>query len=407
MKFFGSQPKGIAKSNYRQVIIDFNKSCRFIHHKNRLIDSMLARTTEVLSTNSIYYFDENEANGRLERYVNRTSAPDDLYFEHDSKFLQWLTSNEIYISHRNKGLTDIYSEREQGMMRIIQPTLILPITINDCVKGVFIVGKKKWNRRYTVQQIDVITILLASFETALENLSYVNERQLHLKSILQNERLAVVGELAAGTAHEIRNPLTSIRSIMQYVQKDIPENHKELVDMVISEVDRINKIVCGLLTYSRQQNPTKEVFDLKAVLETAVKLLSKGREPKKITFGIETSLSEAMMWADQNQISQVMMNLLLNAIDAIENEGEIKIHLAQYNQDNQNMYRIIFHDTGCGIKPDDLDRIFNPFYTTKQDGNGLGLSVIHGIVERHDGSIKVESEPSKGTRFTLDLPSYY
>ncbi len=231
-------------------------------------------------------------------------------------------------------------------------------------------------------------------------------KQLEEK-VRRSEKLAAIGKLAAGVAHEIRNPLSSIRGFAQFLAqglKDSPREQKYAQTMV-SEVDRINRVVTDLLTFARPTRAEAVPADVTELVEHCVRLVQVDADSRNITLRRNiTDLSKVRL--DTNQLTQALLNLLLNAMQAVESGGTIEIGAALKPSDDRLLLWV--EDNGAGIQPDKFEKIFDPFYTTRAKGTGLGLAIVHKIVENHQGEIGVESPPAgkrKGSRFTLFLPA--
>lgn len=234
----------------------------------------------------------------------------------------------------------------------------------------------------------------------------------------ETERLAVVGELAAGMAHEIKNPMAGIKVAMEVLNQDspLPPEDKEVLLRVINEIDRITALLKGLLSYARPPKPETVSLDINQLLESTIKSArysmrspgGKADEPRRqIEFVKDFSPDLPPIVADPGQLQQVFLNLILNAVDAIsairEPQGVITI---QTRQAPGEAVQIAIADNGKGIDSQNLSKIFNPFFTTKTQGTGLGLAISKRLVEQHHGgSITVENNPEgKGTTFTITLP---
>lgn len=220
----------------------------------------------------------------------------------------------------------------------------------------------------------------------------------------QSEKLASIGRLAAGIAHEINNPLTGVLTFAHLLKerKDAPPGSHGDLDVIIRETTRVREIVRGLLDFARQSAPAKEQLDINDVIRRTMQLLRSQKDFRKIT--IEESLDSKLprVLGDKNQLQQVFLNLSLNALEAMPEGGLLRV---ETNVEHDRV-RIVFADTGIGIKEQDLEQIFDPFFTTKPvgKGTGLGLSVSYGTIQQHGGSIDVESEEGRGTIFTILLP---
>jgi signal transduction histidine kinase len=225
------------------------------------------------------------------------------------------------------------------------------------------------------------------------------------------DRLSIMGELAAGAAHEIRNPLTSIRSTIQFFMKDFKKpEQKELAAGLIEEVDRINEILQGLLSFARPNSPKPEKINIELLIEQVIHLLRTTAKKKRIKIDFQYHAGVKDIFADPGQLKQVFINIILNGIQAIEGSGLVRIvveemeHNSEINEFTSNDLYIIVSDNGSGISKEKLYLIFDPFYTTREEGTGLGLSISYGIINKHGGDIKIESEEGAGTVVTITLP---
>lgn len=233
------------------------------------------------------------------------------------------------------------------------------------------------------------------------------EEQLKLatrQQISRSEKLASIGRLAAGIAHEINNPLTGVLTFAHLLRQkeNIDEQDRQDLDLIINETTRVGEIVSGLLDFARESPLVKHPLDINDVIRRTIRLV---RSQKRFDdIAIEHHLKEGVpkVNGDVNQLEQVLLNLLLNACEAMPNGGTLRVSTTAQNR------RLLLKvaDTGCGIKREHLDQIFEPFFTSKPvgTGTGLGLSVSYGIIQQHGGSMEVESKEGKGATFTIVLP---
>lgn len=230
------------------------------------------------------------------------------------------------------------------------------------------------------------------------------------------EKLASVGLLASGIAHELNNPLTGILTFSILLREKMEDGGQDAEDMdlVIRETRRCASIIRRLLDFARDKPPEKKFADLNQIIEDTVRLVERPAHLRDIAIAVDFDRSLPQIWVDPDQIKQVVMNLLVNAQHAIEEQGNITVRTGRAPQPKRlkpgmiaaPMAEISIADTGCGIPRENLQRIFDPFFTTKKigTGTGLGLSVSHGIIEAHGGTIEVDSEVGKGTTFRVLLP---
>ncbi len=227
-------------------------------------------------------------------------------------------------------------------------------------------------------------------------------QRLYRTQMSRAEHLATLGELAAGLAHEIRNPLAGIAGVMEIMGKELPESSsgREVWKEAQEEVLRIKRILSDLLDYARPKAPDYRGADLNRTAEHAVLLARQQALSKPIEFEFVPNEALPPVEHDAAQIQQVLLNLLLNAIQAISGSGRVRVELEPQGE----FARVKVSDTGRGIAPEHLPHVFRPFFTTKGHGTGLGLSLARRIVEVHGGHIEVSSTPGQGTRFTISLP---
>ena len=229
--------------------------------------------------------------------------------------------------------------------------------------------------------------------------------------LLQSEKQASVGRLAAGVAHEINNPLTGVLTYTHMLlrRKDIGDEIRSDLQTIAESTERVRKIVKGLLDFSRQTKLDKEPTEVNRLVHSAISLMENQALVRGIGIKFNPGENLPMLILDRSQFQSVLLNMIINALDATEPGGNINIYTAtglSASATGQKGVEITLADTGCGISPEDLDKLFDPFFTTKEvgQGTGLGLSVSYGIVQRHGGTIRVQSEVGKGTRFFIWLP---
>jgi signal transduction histidine kinase len=228
-------------------------------------------------------------------------------------------------------------------------------------------------------------------------------QRLHQTQMSRAEHFATLGELAAGLAHEIRNPLAGIAGVLDIVSRDLPETSaaRDVIQDAKQEAVQINRILTELLDTARPKAPQFRVTDIIGTAEHAVLFARQQAVTKRINIEFEVRESLPQVEHDPNQINQVLLNLLLNAIQSMDEPGTIRVTLLQEEDD---AVAIVVSDEGKGIAPEHLPNIFRPFFTTKGHGTGLGLSLARRMVESHGGTISVASTVGQGTQFTVQLP---
>jgi PAS domain S-box-containing protein len=230
--------------------------------------------------------------------------------------------------------------------------------------------------------------------------------------LAQSEKMASIGQLAAGVAHEINNPLTGILfyAEMKLHAMDADDPEREEVAAVIEDVNRCKDIVKNLLAYSRQSKPTKEIVQLNSVIDQSLSLVRDPKVFKNVEIVKNTHQNDMMVHVDRNQICQVVINLVMNAVSSMDESADRPSRLifrTYADKDRQNAFLEI-QDSGSGISDEDLPRIFEPFFTTKPigKGTGLGLSTVYGLIKENNGQIEVKETSIQGTTFRVELPLF-
>jgi two-component system NtrC family sensor kinase len=259
-----------------------------------------------------------------------------------------------------------------------------------------------------------IGVLQKTFKEMLTSIQERDKRQRVESEIklLQSEKQASVGKLAGGVAHEINNPLTGIVTFTHMLlrRNDIPEEVRTDLETIAQETERVRKIVKGLLDFSRQTELDREPTDVNRLVRQTMTLVENQALIKGVNLTFEPGDGLPMVTLDRNQMQSVLLNIIINALDATDPGGSITITTnigISTSKPGQKGIEILCTDTGCGIPPENLNRLFDPFFTTKEvgHGTGLGLSVSYGIVERHGGTIWVQSKVGKGSTFKVWLPT--
>ena len=273
------------------------------------------------------------------------------------------------------------------IIRLIRPILQLKLSVDGMVGE----GTVK---RIAVTSDDEIGELSTAFNDMLNRLDNAIEEQERMC------RLAATGELAATLAHEIKNPLNAIGGAASYLGKNIKGSlAKEFVSVITSEVSRINKLTSTLLSFSKTAAPDPTPTDLNRLAKEALYLLSKESPDLQVSLVENLDPDLPLVDCDYNQIKQVVINLLINALDAVGEHGVIKVKTGR----TKNRVYLAVEDNGTGIPPEIIHNIFNPFFSTKTRGTGLGLAISKKIAREHDGNLTVQSKPGKGSIFTLVL----
>ena len=261
--------------------------------------------------------------------------------------------------------------------------------------------------RVKLKSNDELGRLGKSFNEMVQKLGQAQKKvaQYHQEQLARVDRLASVGEMAAGLAHEIRNPLAGISGAIQVITGDFdPQDPKrEISSEILKQIERMNNIIKDILAYSRPSSPQLKIADLHETVDNALALSSPAAIKNKVKIERDYSPSLPEISFDPGQIQQVFLNIFLNAVQAMPEGGNLKVK-TEFREDNwEKQIKVEVEDNGPGVSPEVLKKIFKPFFSTKHKGTGLGLSVVHTIIEQHSGSIFARSEEGKGTVFTITL----
>ncbi|MBT2686231.1 ATP-binding protein [Bacillus sp. ISL-37] len=236
-------------------------------------------------------------------------------------------------------------------------------------------------------------ILLTRFQ------SYLNAIKSVYEDLRQKEKLAVIGQMATAVAHEIKNPLSALKGFTQ-LQQEKDKGDDQYYPIMLNEIDRINGIVNDLLILGKPNTAIKKPKKIEEIIQYVISVIDPHAQRKDINIILDTKDSPVLL-CDENQLKQVFINLIKNAMEAMPEGGTVSIRTK--TKDNKVEVSVI--DEGCGIEPDKLAKLGEPFYTTKQSGNGLGLMVTKKIIEEHGGGIVIDSELGKGTQVTINIPA--
>lgn len=261
-------------------------------------------------------------------------------------------------------------------------------------------------REFSDDELDFIKTVAMQCACVIERVKHMENQESHFTHLAtQVDKLSSLGRMAAGIAHEINNPLAGILLYSSNLSKKVPSGGalEEGLKIIIKETQRCKTIIQGLLEFARDKKPQKVMTNINDIIESALGILYNEFHLQHVR--IEKNLSKDIekLFLDENQIEQVFINLLLNALHAVDDSGLITVQSAMDAE--RNSIHVEVADNGCGIAAGDIKNIFEPFFSTKANGTGLGLAVSYGIIRNHQGDLRVFSEPGQGTRFVIKLPA--
>ena len=252
---------------------------------------------------------------------------------------------------------------------------------------------------------DEVDTLVEKFNNMNSQLnSWEIELQEKNQELLQSKKLAAIGTLAAGVAHELNNPLNNINISAQVLKKQVKSEDqaevREIIDDIVGQTTRVKEIVGNLLEFAREREPRLQDVELNALVRNAFRLVSGTMNVEGIVFALDSKQESLMLRADPAQLERVFVNLFTNAVAAMEGKGQLIVRI----EPEDDSVKIYVSDTGKGIPEEDRDKIFDPFFTKKDKGTGLGLAIVMNVINKHGGEISVVSQENMGTVFEIDLP---
>jgi two-component system NtrC family sensor kinase len=300
--------------------------------------------------------------------------------------------------------------RVAEQMDQLEAEISIPIISKQRLIGLLNLGHRDGNQIYSNEDLELLSTLANQAAIAIENARLYQNLKQSQDTLRRADRLSSLGLLTAGLAHEIRNPLVAIRTFTQLLPEryDDAEFREGFQGLALKEVDRICGLITDLLSFARPSKPNVAPQDMNDVVEGIARILETQAKEKGVEIVRDFSSNLPNAWIDREQMKQVFMNLILNAIQAMKDGGSIVVSTRLYSREQggktAQFVQVEIRDSGVGIPEENLEHIFDPFFTNKDEGSGLGLSISHQIVQEHGGYITVESKLEKGTAFFVNLP---
>ena len=410
---FYKKKKDLPPPDFSVLLSEYNRSLMLIADKLLLIKNVIVKIQQLCQVESIFIFlfDRNTGKYKLQNSEDKQPA---ISFSEKDRLVKWLSNNEKeLIVMPNSEIVDYLTPEERTILRQLETELIFPLFVMNHLSGMVLLGHKTNGQPFTKGDIDILTLFFNQAAFAIEHAILYEQQTERIKKMYRTDRLATLGELAAGAAHEIRNPLTSISSSIQYLSKDYTNDSakSEMVREILSEVERINKILQGLLSFARPTALNKTDVNLEQLLNQTLLLTKTNIKKHRIEIQFEYFTENHTVNADAEQLKQVFLNIILNAIEAMKDNEPAKSRTLIISMESgasidlYNRYLIVsFEDSGTGIEESEIENVFNPFYTTKVEGTGLGLAICYGIIDRHNGAIEVRNALGKGAIVQVKLP---
>jgi signal transduction histidine kinase len=413
------------KYDYRRTIEEISSAMTSLLNLDEITDKIIRTIQQTMFSHPVFIILFDQTSGDYRAYSKAKELPFTTVssIKEDNELIKLFSRYRQEIFKDDLIADDRYIRYKNKLMRTFDDfsaALFVPILFKKRLIGILSLGEKKSGLSYNSQDMKLLRILANQSAIAIENalafrlvedyakkLEEANREIRETQSqLIQIEKMSAIGQLAAGLAHEIRNPLNIIEGaryyLSQLIEGENSEVQKEYLEYIKHEIDRTNRMVDNLLKFSRSEPPHFESVNINSILENALVLIRKQLLDNKIRLITALHPQIPAVMGDPNQLWQVFINMLINAIQAMPRGGELKIDTGFYNGFSNNIY-ISFRDTGEGIEEEDLSKIFDPFFTRKETGTGLGLSISYKIVENHNGRIIVSSKKGEGATFVVEL----
>jgi len=414
------------KYDYHKTLKDLSGAVTSILSLDRLLNLIVNKVTEIMHIDKgcLMLWDEEGEEFRIKIAKGlRKEVFDKISFKRDNCLIQWLEKEkrifsreeiEIFRSRKEFLRIDSKAQREFNetldKLKEMGAMLCIPLMVKGRLIGIFNLDNKMSGDMFTFEDLELLSTVANHAAIAIENAKLYEEMREIEKSLHRADKLAALGTLASSVAHEIRNPLVSIKTFTQLAPRKF--NNREFLDMfqtiIPEELQRMETILNQLLNFGRSSQPEFQSINVEEIIDSILTLMNMELSKSNIKVVKLYNKDIPQIIADGEQLKQVFMNIVLNAIQAMPEGGNLKIATSIGQEvvirDTAEFVTIRFEDTGCGISQENLDDLFNPFFTTKNGGTGLGLSISRRIIEEHKGHIRVESKEGKGTIFTIGLP---
>ena len=397
--------------DYRETLGNFSKTMVSILDLKSLQERVIETITRTMGIEkaSLFLFSEEKGEFCLSESRNVKMDPSSAVLSKENPLVRYLqTIGDIIIREelaKGRGGAELNGAVDE--MTRLKAEVSIPLLFKGRLVGIINVSHKFDKEAYSHEDIDLLNTLANQTAIAIENARLYEDLKKSKSYMRRADRLASLGTLTAGLAHEIRNPLVAIKTLTQLLPERLEDEEfrNHFLNIASGEVDRISSLVNELLEFARPSDPKLELENINTVLDGMILLVSTETKKKGIEVSKDYASDLPLTQMDREQMKQVFLNILLNAIEATEEHGAIAVRTRPFTKPNGESYvQIEFKDTGCGIPEEQLEDIFNPFFSTKKSGSGLGLTISNQIVQDHRGYIHVESRLNQGTSFFVNLP---
>ena len=395
--------------DYRETLGKFSRAMVTILDLQSLAKRIIDTITQTMGVGKASLFLLNEEKGGYDLFTSKNTKITPPFLAKEDPLAQYLQEfGEIVIREELiKGANILELKNVVDNLSLLEAEVSIPLILKGQLTGMINLSHKFNKDIYSHEDIELLSTLANQTAIAIENARLYEDLKKSKTYIRRADRLASLGTLTAGLAHEIRNPLVAIKTFTQLLPERLEDEEfrNQFLNIAAGEVDRISLLVNELLDFARPSDPRLEMEDVNSILDGMILLVSTESKKKHIEVLKNYGQDLPPISIDREQIKQVFLNILLNAVEATPENGTITVTTRSFLKPGGEPYiQIGFTDTGCGIPAEYLEDIFNPFFTTKNKGSGLGLSISNQIVQDHSGYINVESELNKGSSFLINLP---
>ena len=400
--------------NYRETLLYSSKDMVSIVDLESLSVNLVRTVGRALGIEkaSLFLLEEAKAVFNLKASIGVAMNPQSFLLRDDSLVQSLTKVQKGIVREELEMVSDSLTWKATAIrMGEIEAEISIPIISKERLIGVLNLGYKAGKEIYANEDLELLSTLANQAAVAIENARLYQNLKQSQDTLRRADRLSSLGLLTAGLAHEIRNPLVAIRTFTQL----LPERYEDaefregFQSLALKEVDRICGLITDLLSFARPSRPNVAQEDMNDVIDGIARILDTQAKEKSVELIRDFAPNLPRVWIDREQMKQVFMNLIFNGIQAMSDGGTITISTRIFTPDaieqSLSFVQVEVRDTGIGIPNENLEHIFDPFFTSKDEGSGLGLSISHQIVQEHGGHVTVESKVGKGTSFLVNIPT--